>query len=398
MKSLLNFSAGIFLIFVLSCDKQLDPLIEVEFSADNTSIMLGQSVSFTDATAGNPTSWEWEFEGGNPSTSIEQNPVVVFENLGVYDIKLKASNASNFSELLISKYINVNDSILNADFSSDLNVIFPNEVVSFLDLSSGNSISWEWTFEGANLSTSTEQHPSIFYNEAGTYSVILKVSNSTYSDVMVKSGYITVLNTFEKGVIAHYKLNKNAEDATGNQIEGTIFESPASIADRNGVLDGAYNFVASRQRIEIETDYELNNMVSVFSWVKLNAFTSPLSHYIFNISDSISVLLRVPDGFRAGVKGINGVYLATGFNNYSYFEDNKWHHIGFTYDGVDLKLYVDGGLVQTATGTVELPRITSKGFIGNHYIAPRAPNTGIDDLRVYNRALEASEVLELFNY
>jgi len=399
MKQLLNFPAllSIFFILIFSCEKQLEPAVQVEFSADKTSIALGESVSFTDATEGNPTSWAWEFEGGTPSNSTEQNPSVVFENIGVYDIKLVASNASNSSELLIKNYINVNDSTLSADFTSDLNKLFPNDIISFSDLSIGNPTSWEWTFEGGNPATSSQQNPTVSYTEAGTYSVILKVSNKDHSDATVKSEYITVLNTFEKGVIAHYKLDGNAVDATGNQIEGTILENATPVADRNGNSNSAYEFISGNDGVEIETNYELNSKLSVFSWVKLNAFTSPLSHYIFNVSDSIGVLLRVPDGFRVGVRGINGVYLATGFSNYSYFEDNNWHHIGFTYDGSDLKLYVDGNLVQTATGTVELPKVTTKGFIGNHITEPRAPNASIDELRVYNRALEASEVLNLYN-
>lgn len=40
----------------------------------------------------NPTGWSWEFEGGTPATSTEQNPSVVYNTPGTYKVKLTASN------------------------------------------------------------------------------------------------------------------------------------------------------------------------------------------------------------------------------------------------------------------------------------------------------------------
>ena len=46
-----------------------------DFNATTTSVALGSSVNFTDNTWGlGLVSWEWAFEGGEPSTSNVQNP------------------------------------------------------------------------------------------------------------------------------------------------------------------------------------------------------------------------------------------------------------------------------------------------------------------------------------
>ncbi len=47
-------------------------------------------VVFTDKSTNNPTSWQWDF--GDQGTSSEQNPVHIFQNRGVYLVKLTAAN------------------------------------------------------------------------------------------------------------------------------------------------------------------------------------------------------------------------------------------------------------------------------------------------------------------
>lgn len=60
---------------------------------EDTLIRAGNSVKFIDAYEGaRPTSWYWEFEGGIPATSREQNPEVSYKIPGKYSVKLTISN------------------------------------------------------------------------------------------------------------------------------------------------------------------------------------------------------------------------------------------------------------------------------------------------------------------
>ena len=64
------------------------------FSASSNIICEGETIDFTDMSAfGNPTSWTWQFPGGNPSTSTSQNPSVTYNSPGVYPVSLNAVNA-----------------------------------------------------------------------------------------------------------------------------------------------------------------------------------------------------------------------------------------------------------------------------------------------------------------
>lgn len=57
----------------------------------------GQTITYNDASAGNPTSWAWSFPGGSPATSTDQNPQVTYAAAGTYSVTLTITNASGTS-------------------------------------------------------------------------------------------------------------------------------------------------------------------------------------------------------------------------------------------------------------------------------------------------------------
>jgi len=64
--------------------------------------------------------------------------------------------------------------------------------VTFVDLSVGNIISWEWDFDSDGIVDSYEQNPSYTYNLPGVYSVTLKINDGNDNDWEIKSHYIEV--------------------------------------------------------------------------------------------------------------------------------------------------------------------------------------------------------------
>lgn len=78
------------------------------FGGTPTSVCVGQSVSFTDQSANNPTSWVWQFAGGTPSTSTLQNPTVTYNTPGTYAVLLSASSSNGSNVNQVAGYITVN--------------------------------------------------------------------------------------------------------------------------------------------------------------------------------------------------------------------------------------------------------------------------------------------------
>lgn len=83
-----------------------------EFSASATDVALGSEVQFSDETWGaNIASWCWVFEGAEPGTSIVQNPIVKYNEIGSFDVTLTVTNTNGDSQTVTKqRYINVTES------------------------------------------------------------------------------------------------------------------------------------------------------------------------------------------------------------------------------------------------------------------------------------------------
>ena len=78
------------------------------FSASSTTICAGQSIVFNDLSTNTPLTWSWNFMGGNPITSTNQNPTVIYTIPGIYDVILQVSNIDGSNAMTKSGYILVN--------------------------------------------------------------------------------------------------------------------------------------------------------------------------------------------------------------------------------------------------------------------------------------------------
>lgn len=83
------------------------------FSANIFSTCIGNSITFTDQTAGIPDTWAWNFSPNTVSyvagtNSASQNPEVVFNANGLYEVRLAASNSIGNDTLTIVNYIEIN--------------------------------------------------------------------------------------------------------------------------------------------------------------------------------------------------------------------------------------------------------------------------------------------------
>ena len=180
--------------------------ITADFTANPTTVAIGGTVAFRDASTGNPTSWSWSFPGGNPSTSTSQNPSVVYSTAGTYNVSLTVSNGTDEDSETKTAYITVNENgdvpppdpngELTAAFIASSYNITIGDCINFTDRSSGSPTSWTWTFQGAETLSSTQQNPTnICYNTPGTYNVTLYVQNADGDyDSEVCEGCIIVEN------------------------------------------------------------------------------------------------------------------------------------------------------------------------------------------------------------
>ena len=71
---------------------------------------------------------------------------------------------------------------------------------------------------------------------------------------------------------------------------------------------------------------------------------------------------------------------------------DTWSYLAATYDSVAVKLYVNGSLVATRAVTAPITMSTGALTIGGNTVWSEWFKGLIDEVRVYNRALDATEV------
>jgi PKD repeat protein len=77
-----------------------------EFTGNQTSGIEPFTVSFTDASANNPTAWAWDF--GDESTSVERNPSHTYISAGTFTVILTVANSAGSNTNIKTGYITAN--------------------------------------------------------------------------------------------------------------------------------------------------------------------------------------------------------------------------------------------------------------------------------------------------
>ncbi len=127
------------------------------------------SAAFTNTSANNPTSFEWQFPGGEPSVSTLANPTVVYENPGSYNVTLITSNLNGNDTITLLNYIQVN-TVPAVSFGFSYN----ETTFNFINTGSG-ATGFNWNFGDGN--TSTQENPVHTYTTEGNFTVNFSATN-----------------------------------------------------------------------------------------------------------------------------------------------------------------------------------------------------------------------------
>lgn len=186
----------------------------------------GMTVTFTNTSAGDLTSTEWTFtlprEAPDPDlviTSSERDPVIVFEELGQYDVLLEVAGSAGDGAREIPDYVQVLAPADNgvAAFTADRTTGGPGMTVAFENTSAGIASSTAWDFGAAG--TSTDADPIVVFDDVGTYTVRLTIDGSLGESTQEEVDFITVVEASEAG-IADFSVS-NANPAVGEEVTFT---------------------------------------------------------------------------------------------------------------------------------------------------------------------------------
>ena len=194
------------------------------------------------------------------------------------------------------------------------------------------------------------------------------------------------------GLKAYYKLDSNANDSLGN-YNGTA----TSMSWSAGKIGQAGSFNGSSSKIAIATTVKATGVSYVF-WI-----------YCSNINPS-------QDGKIVDIRNSSSIQLMSSIENYNvafYVNDgssskittpvskNTWTHFVLTSENGSQKIYKNGALATSDTKSFNGTTIggSGQGMIGQEWNngAPRYYSGLIDEVGIWDRALSAGEVAELYN-
>lgn len=148
------------------------------FTVNKRIVCPGSLLQFTDYSTGSPTSWSWTFVGGNPSSSTSQNPAVVYNTAGTYEVILTSTNANGTSTTTQTNYITITPSNSNPPSTTGDERCGPGTVNLSASGSGLGNLRWWDAPGGGNLLTVGNTY-SPFINATTTYYVDEEFPNGT---------------------------------------------------------------------------------------------------------------------------------------------------------------------------------------------------------------------------
>ncbi len=197
-------------------------------------------------------------------------------------------------------------------------------------------------------------------------------------------------------LLSYYPFTGNANDFSGNNNNG-IVNGPVLTEDHNGSPNKAYYFNGNGNYIRVP---QVNWPTLGTGDFTITAWVHPLSlsNYPMILVDNVSL-----DNFQLNFQNGGGyiqMYLGgglAGMSNYCPFVTHTWYHIAVARANGILKFFINGQEWGTTAGSQYIQH-SSFIDIGYRTINSSHPfNGSIDEVRVYNRSLSATEILGLYS-
>lgn len=198
------------------------------------------------------------------------------------------------------------------------------------------------------------------------------------------------------GLVGYWKLDESsgliASDSSGNNYTGTLKNNPTWVS---GYIGNGLNFNGANHYVQVADNANINlagTPYTISFWFQHNLSSSQAAGvmnkfgnggYLLGISGGKFLVRHVATGANYTLSG--NVTLSSGI----------WYHATIVYDRSTLKIYINGNLDKQMNATADLAANTSQLELGRF---SSAYYKGLlDEVRIYNRALSPSEVLDIYN-
>lgn len=216
----------------------------------------------------------------------------------------------------------------------------------------------------------------------------------------------------KSGLVGWWPFNGNANDETGNGLNCTLINNPNLSSDRFGKSNSAYFLNGTNNWIQEDSSFlQVDKPHSIAMWfittdsiktnqTLFNTSPHPIENFAFHYSSSSTPPYGLAFGIGTG-SSWNIMHPDNGQITTPPTE-SKWHHVVWTKDtSLTWRFYFDGVLIGKFISSTNIPsQLANLRFGAENNGNPTGGANfkgNLDDIGVWTRALDSSEVVGLFN-
>jgi len=316
-------------------------------------------------------------EGADPGGGTDNTaPTVTFSpHNGATAVPISSNITITFSEAVR----NIDDTPL-----TDSNI---DSLITLRYSATGANIAFDATIDANKQVITIDPTSNLSYSQAVYVYIGTTVEDVANNAIAATSA--TFITTMDPSLEAFYPFNGNANDLTSNGRNLVDYGETTLIAGKDNSSNSAYYFDGDEDYLEYTGIIPSFDSYTISLWAK--PASSGTYEAMFSSYDDpdkgFQIDLDVGNFHirKAGASGGNIVLSAA--------QLEVWTFIAFTYDGTNSIGYINDNItVSDPGGTTEFNRfrIGKNRNGGTHFTG------AIDELRIYNRALTASEISSLY--
>lgn len=265
-------------------------------------------------------------------------------------------------------------------FVSSSSELYPSTLPSTISASSGNTYA--------------------YFLNSDTNGYCLQSSNGALVSSITSSMAVVVAKPCSQNeLIGWWPFNGQADDSSGNGLNGAVTGAILATG-QGGRANGAYAFDGNENYIMGTPGIIDNKWITINAWAFMVSGTTKGT--IFHIGAGNGYSLGIGSSLTSVNGSITGLFPGTRWVDTSTIIPSGWHMLSLVLDGGSVpSLYIDGVLVGRYPGAA--PSAASNGFsIGRNTgdegtsATSRRFNSSIDDVRLFGRALSASELQAMY--
>jgi hypothetical protein len=229
-----------------------------------------------------------------------------------------------------------------------------------------------------------------------TINPVTAQSIGIYTGNTATSGVVLEVDWIYIGTGAY--LANSLLDNSGNGNHGTIYGATPvdGISWKALIGDGVNDYVS----ISNESAFDFVSDFSVSLWIKTSFTYSSVIASIFGkiaagFTSGFDLILSTTSKLRFAIRGSSSIDTTTAST--TVVNDNIWHHVVCIGTATSAKMFIDGVQSCSVSGTWTPTTNNSDVLFFRRYLSESSffPGT-IDEPRIYDRALTADEVRELY--